>query len=130
VEDSAFSDAFCRFLQATVPSVEAAELLLLLAKQPETRWEARQAVEALKKSVTISEAEAARFFELFQARSVVTGGPDKRFQYRAATRELEEHVAMLARAYNERPVTLIRVIYGLRDAKIQSFADAFRLKKG
>ena len=34
----------------------------------------------------------------------------------------------LARAYKERPVTLIRMIYALRDQRIRSFADAFRLK--
>jgi len=37
-------------------------------------------------------------------------------------------VRTLARAYQERPVTLIRVIYALRDTKIQSFADAFKLR--
>jgi hypothetical protein len=36
---------------------------------------------------------------------------------------------MLALAYKERPVTLFRVIYALRDLKIQSFADAFKLKR-
>jgi hypothetical protein len=36
---------------------------------------------------------------------------------------------MLAQAYKERPVTLFRVIYALRDLKIQSFADAFKLRR-
>jgi hypothetical protein len=31
--------------------------------------------------------------------------------------------------YRERPVTLIRVIYGLRDKKIRSFAEAFKLRR-
>ena len=39
------------------------------------------------------------------------------------------HVTTLAQAYGERPVTLIRVIYALRDGKIRSFADAFRLRR-
>ena len=38
-------------------------------------------------------------------------------------------VRTLAQAYSERPVTLIRVIYALRDSKIRSFADAFRVRK-
>jgi hypothetical protein len=38
-------------------------------------------------------------------------------------------VRTLAQAYRERPVTLIRVIYALRDSRIQSFADAFRLRR-
>jgi hypothetical protein len=41
---------------------------------------------------------------------------------------LRGHVQTLAQAYEQRPVTLIRLIYALRDRKIRSFADAFRLK--
>ena len=35
----------------------------------------------------------------------------------------------LAQAYQERPVTLIRMIYARRDQKIRTFGDAFRLRK-
>jgi hypothetical protein len=38
-------------------------------------------------------------------------------------------VTQLAKVYNERPVTLIRMIYALKDTKIQSFADAFKIRK-
>lgn len=41
----------------------------------------------------------------------------------------QSHVATLAQAYEQRPVTLIRLIYALRDSKIRSFADAFKLRK-
>lgn len=41
----------------------------------------------------------------------------------------QNHVATLAQAYEQRPVTLIRLIYALRDNKIRSFADAFKLRK-
>lgn len=37
-------------------------------------------------------------------------------------------VALLGAAYNERPVTLVRLIYS-RPSMAQTFADAFRLKK-
>jgi hypothetical protein len=39
------------------------------------------------------------------------------------------HLETLEKVYRERPVTLFRVIYGLRDAKIRSFAEAFKLTK-
>jgi hypothetical protein len=42
---------------------------------------------------------------------------------------VEAQVRTLAQAYKRRPVTLIRVIYALRDTKIQSFADAFKLTR-
>jgi len=84
MEDADFSDEFCRFLQANVPTVEAAERLLEASRNP------------------------------------AAGPVDD------ATRA---HLATLAQAYEERPVTLFRIIYALRDAKIRSFADAFKLRK-
>ena len=53
--------------------------------------------------------------------------PDKRVRYRPSPSH-DAHVATLARLYVERPVTLFRVIYALRDAKIKTFADAFKLR--
>ena len=54
---------------------------------------------------------------------------EQSYQYRPANETLQTHVKMLAKAYEERPVTLIRIIYALRDSKIRSFADAFRVRK-
>ena len=84
MEDADFSDEFCRFLQANVPTVEAAEQMLQRYRQ---------------------EGLAA-----FAA-------------------PVAAHLETLAAAYEQRPVTLIRIIYALRAGKIHSFADAFRLRK-
>lgn len=129
MEDSAFSDEFCAFLQTTVPTVDAAELLLGLKTRPEKQWDAREAAQTLEGRINFKEADAARYLDLFVARSLLIPHPERRFQYRPATPELEAFVETLARAYNERPVTLIRMIYALRDDKIRSFADAFKLRK-
>ena len=85
MDDAAFSEEFLRFLRAVVPTVDAAELLLLVQGEPQRWW----------------------------------AGPEA----------LDANVGTLAQAYRERPVTLIRVIYALRDSRIQSFADAFRLRR-
>jgi hypothetical protein len=50
-------------------------------------------------------------------------------RYRPASEELRMYGDMLALAYKERPVTLIRMIYALRDSRIQTFADAFKLRR-
>ena len=55
--------------------------------------------------------------------------PDGGVRYRPASDELRMYGDMLALAYKARPVTLIRMIYALRDARIQTFADAFKLRK-
>jgi hypothetical protein len=77
----------------------------------------------------VNEADVARYLEQFEAAGLVARGPDGRRHYRAADASLAAHIEMLAQAYKERPVTLFRVIYALRDLKIQSFADAFKLKR-
>ncbi len=128
MEDSAFSDEFCRFIQTTLPSVDAAELLLALFADADTWWAPAQLAAKQRPASSISDAEALRYLDTFQARGLIAVGPDKRVQFRPADEHLREQVRTLARAYQERPVTLIRVIYALRDTKIQSFADAFKLR--
>ena len=130
MEDADFSDDFCRFLQTTIPAVDAAELLLLLRRTPQAATSVQELTRSLRPSVSITEAEAAKYLETFQARGLVAAGPDKRVQYRQASDELRMYGDMLALAYKARPVTLIRMIYALRDARIQTFAEAFRLRKG
>jgi hypothetical protein len=88
MEDVDFSDEVCRFLQAHVPSVDAAEALL-----------AQYRLHNTVRATGFSEDEVAR------------------------------HLATLAQAYEQRPVTLVRLIYALRDRKIRSFAAAFKLRK-
>ena len=129
MEDAAFSDEFFRFLRAAVPTVEAAELLLLLHGEPQRWWVAQEAASALAPGARLSEADVARYLGVFQASGLIAVGPDKRVQYRPASAALDANARTLAQAYRERPVTLIRVIYALRDSRIQSFADAFRLRR-
>jgi hypothetical protein len=130
MEDADFSDDFCRFLQTTIPAVDAAELLLLLRRTPDTWWSSAGLAAELRPSVPIADAEAARYLEAFQARGLLAAQEDARVRYRPASDELRMYGDMLALAYKERPVTLIRMIYALRDSRIQTFADAFKLRRG
>jgi hypothetical protein len=114
MEDSAFSDNFCRFLQALVPTVGAAELLLELRARGDQGVRPRSHPDRL-------------VLEAFVGQGVATALADG-FVYRARE-DLDAHVRTLAQAYRERPVTLFRIIYALRDGKVQSFADAFRVRE-
>jgi hypothetical protein len=128
MEDADFTDEFCRFIQSTIPSVEAAELLIQLAGRPDSALSPGAAVAGLAPGVPLTEAQAAALLESFAARGLVSRAGSE-FRYAPATSELRGHAEMLAQAYNQRPVTLIRIIYALRDSRIQSFAEAFRLRK-
>jgi hypothetical protein len=107
VEDTDFSDDFCRFVQGAVPSVDAAEVLLGARRNPGQALDPGKPADALRAAGLLDEA----------------------LRYRPASEALGAHVETLAQAWEERPVTLIRLIYALRDGKIRSFADAFKLRK-
>src|SRR5690348_16484001 len=111
-EDADFTDEFCQFLQSALPAVEAAEFLLLLKGEQTRAWSPPEG--------------AARYVAGLQTSGLVEIDNDQRVRYKPAYETLAAYVATLDRLYRERPVTLIRVIYGLRDRKIRSFADAFR----
>jgi DNA-binding IclR family transcriptional regulator len=128
LEDADFTGEFCRFIQSTIPNVEAAELLIALARRPEAELGPAAALRELSRGSPLSEAQAADLLETFQARGLASRGAGG-FRYAPVTSELRAHAEMLAHAYNQRPVTLIRIIYALRDTRIQSFAEAFRLRK-
>ena len=125
MEDIDFSDAFCRFVQTHLPSVDSAELLLVAFRDPDVAWQARPALERLPAGVTLTEADAAKHLQAFRGAGLL----DETLRYRPSSEELRGFVRTLAKAYEERPVTLIRLIYALRDRKIRSFADAFKLRK-
>jgi hypothetical protein len=60
--------------------------------------------------------------------AVESEGETERYRYAPATPELRRSVDLLRVAYNERPVTLVRLVYQ-RPTVAQSFADAFRIKR-
>jgi hypothetical protein len=125
--DPHFSEELCGFIQDALPNLDAVEILLFLRRHPDRPWSADALVHEVHPAV-IARAVVAKHLELFLAQGLLSleqGG----YQYRPATPHLHEMVEALDAAYRERPVSLIRLIYFLKNNKIQSFADAFRIKK-
>src|SRR4051812_48401802 len=125
MQDPDFPEELHRLIEAAIPTVEAAELLLLLQRQPGREWTAEQLVHAIRPTV-MSTADVAKAIEIFTARGLVETDAGSAVRYHPATPELESMVRRLAKVYDQRPVTLVRTIYTL---KIRSFADAFKIKK-
>jgi hypothetical protein len=116
-----------RFLRSTVPTYEAAVMLIVISREPARHWSAEDIVAQVP---AIATPEAARqYVDHFAAAGVLRKLEDGTFQYQPASGDVEGAVSALTSAYAQRPVTLIRVIYSIATDKIQSFADAFRLKK-
>src|SRR5688572_13114145 len=111
MEDVEFSDEFCRFLKASIPTVDAAELLLLLYRRRGDALTPEAAVASMGPGVTVG--DTSRYFESF-----VTIGLAEAAQGRYTFRDsaLSPMVETLSQAFSHRPVTLIRIIYALRDS--------------
>ena len=102
---------------------------MLIVRTPSQRWTAAQLVEAVRPTV-MTVPQVAEYLTIFLARGLVVEHPGAAFAFQPASLDTETAVLGLVKAYNERPVTLIRTVYAIADRrKIQALADAFRLKK-
>jgi hypothetical protein len=126
--DPDFPEALRSFIRDHIPDVDAAEVLLLLARNRDRRFAVRAIVDETRHAA-VSEAAIRRHLALFRERGLIVEMNDDTFQYYPVVPQLDPLIAALTKAYNERPVTMVRMIYELKDEKIRSFADAFRLKK-
>jgi hypothetical protein len=122
------SQELLRFIHAHVPTYPAAELLIFLSRRPGERWTPEAVSEQMRTAMT-SALAVLEYARQFEADGLVAFEPDGTFHYAPATPESEAAVAALARAYDEQPVTLVRTIYSIAEAKIRSFADAFSIKR-
>jgi hypothetical protein len=128
MSDPDFPEALRAFIRDNIPDVDAAELLLLLARNRERRFDLHGLLAELA-STAVTEPVARKHLTLLQERGLVVSTRASTYQYSPSTPQLDSAVRALTRVYNERPVTMVRMIYTLRDEKIRSFADAFRFKK-
>ena len=101
---------------------------MTLAAEPDSWWSVADLAAQLRPALMLNDAEMARYLNTFQKSGLIVTDADRRVHFQPDTEPLARHVDTLAQAYRERPVTLIRMIYALRDAKIRSFADAFKLR--
>jgi DNA-binding IclR family transcriptional regulator len=99
----------------------------MLAKSSDRSWEINELRAQLAPNTVVSDADAQRCVDTLQQCGIVGRDADKRVRYRPSAGH-DGFVATLARLYLARPVTLFRVIYALRDSKIRTFADAFKLR--
>ena len=115
-----------KFIRACVPNLDAAELLLVLARRPVRSFALAELIRKMG-STGITETIARRYLDQFSACGVVTQ-IGKRYQFSPVDAKAQRIADALEKLYNEKPVTLVRMIYNAKDARIRAFADAFQLK--
>ena len=109
--DDGFPDEFQRFLRRWVPSVDAAELLLILASEPQRLWHAPELAARLSMMAKVSDSDVEHYLEQFRAAGLVAATAEGRVRYSPQDERSVAHVRALSLAYKERPVTLFRAIY-------------------
>ena len=118
-------DDVLRFVRGSIKSVWMLDLLLLMRRGGDRAWPLDELARDLRGNRTLvldvlSGLGKAGLVETDEAGN---------YRYRPASEETDALVAELERIYKERPLALIREIISTPNEKIQSFADAFRLKK-
>jgi len=127
VADNALPAEVRQLIARHLATMEQVDVLLLLSRAA-GQW---RTGEEIRKELRIDETGvAARTFDELRGAGLVEmdAGDPPRYRYAPANPRDQAAVDLLALAYNERPVTLVRAIYA-RPTPAQSFADAFRLRK-
>jgi hypothetical protein len=117
-----------QFIVDRLDSVMQLETLLLLAGQPGKVWTAAELAHHLRIAGEWVEAQLRAMSGAGLVRVDESAGAAQ-FRFEPRTQELAETVDELARAYADRRVTVIGLIFSKPLDKIRSFADAFRFRK-
>ena len=106
-----------------LPSMDHAEVLLKVGAAPDERWTIARASAELG-----GRAVGQAVMDLHGAQLLVALPEDEAFRL-SPDASVRHAVQLLADAYNQLPVTLIKAIYNRPADPLHSFADAFRLRK-
>jgi hypothetical protein len=122
-----FSADVQQFIVLHIESLAQLETLLLLRREPERTWDAAEAAKALyipadQAGTLLADLSRRGFAKTIDA----TAG---QYQYQAIAADADRVIGELAQAYQDRRVAVITQIYSKPLNKVQTFADAFRLRK-
>ena len=116
-----------QFLRANIQSIAQLELLLLLYSDRTKAWSVANAAknQYTAANMTQSGSETLRSSGLV---GIVEEG-ETLYQYQPTSEKLDQLVGELAQLYSERRVSIVNAIYSSPLDSLQSFADAFRIRK-
>jgi hypothetical protein len=117
-------DELLKFVQNSIKSVWALEMLLLFRRERQRAWDAGDLVRELRSS----DSAVAEALTGLRNAGFVTATPDGRHRYEAASPELDAIAARIERLYGERPLAMAKAIMSAPNEKLRIFSDAFKLK--
>ncbi len=112
------------FIRAAIPSVWALEILLLMRRDRDRAWTRDSIARELRSNPNL----AGEVLRSFVNAGLLASGPEGS-RYAPAGAALDELVGRLDQTYRERPVAVVNAIVSARAGAVQSFADAFRVRR-
>ncbi|HEY1962214.1 MAG TPA: hypothetical protein VGG69_07345 [Rhizomicrobium sp.] len=113
------------FVSATVKSIWALELLLLMYRERNRAWQMDDLVRELRASTVVGREALASL----AAAGLIAADEDGCFCYRPASEQLDSFVGAARSLYLAKPLAVINAIATAPNEKLRIFADAFRLKE-
>lgn len=123
-----FPEEIKRFLDANIDTVEQLEILRVLHGTPDKEWSAL----ALVREIQASPQAIVAHLNALHGRGLLTlvsRGSDLLYRKGARSPELGQSLDRLLELYGQRPVTMINMVYARSREMLQTFANAFRIRK-
>jgi hypothetical protein len=114
-----------QFIASQVESIAQLESLLILRQDAPQAWRAESLAQRLYITPEMTEAILVDLVR----RGFATRSDEGGYQYLGASAEQDRLVGELATHYRNRRVAVITEIYSKPVTKVQTFADAFRLRR-
>lgn len=121
---SALDQELRDFIGASLGSVWALELLLLLRRTHPRRWTPDSLVAEMRASAPL----VAESIAGLERAGLISCDPETGCAYAPASPVLDEACARLEAEYKSRPVAVVNVILSAPRQTLQTFADAFRVQ--
>jgi len=122
-----FSAEVKQFIDQNIESLAQLEALLLLRRETPRGWNASE----IAKALYVPHELAGTLLTDFCRRGFVkvSSRTDELYSYSVADCRVDKLISEVADAYQDRRVAVISLIYSKPLNKVQTFADAFRLRK-
>jgi hypothetical protein len=120
-------DEIAQFITNHIDSIAQLEALLLLRREPCSKWSAS----SLSKRLYISERETVDALERLCAGglAIAVGSEPTLYRYEPTSQELRDLVDRTADLYSKHLVPITNLIHSKSKTRVQEFADAFRIRK-
>ena len=123
-----FPDDVRQFLEGHIDCLDQLEVLRILASDPAKEWSASE----LAREAHTSPEVLAPHLAALHARGLLTHilrDAVVNCRYGPRTPDLERSVSRLLEMYQQRPVTMIRMVYARANKALKAFVEAFQLRK-